>query len=73
MAEGDIGERLAAGRDTVRRFQQGLARYAMPAEQRAALLEALGRFASPGEQLQGVIELMEAFGPPPAPDRGHAG
>ena len=62
--EGDFLDRIQASRDALRKVQQSLARMAMPAEQRKALIDAMSRLVMPGEQLQLMTDMIDAFGPP---------
>jgi len=63
MTERDFVDRLQASRDAVRRLQRSLVRYAMPAEQREALIDGVRRILVPGEQLSVVTDMIDAFGP----------
>lgn len=64
MADSDFIDRLQTSRDTLRKFQSSLARMAMPAEQRKALVDGMTRFVMPGDQIQAMVDLVDAFGPP---------
>jgi hypothetical protein len=64
MADKDFLDRIQAGRDAMRRVQQSLARYALSAEQRQAIVDGMTRLAMPGDQLQSIVDMVDAFGPP---------
>lgn len=53
-----------AGRDALRRMQESFARYAMPPEQRQALVEGMGQLMFPSENVRALSDLIDAFGPP---------
>lgn len=64
MADKDFLDRIQAGRDAMRRVQQSLARYALTAEQRQAVIDGMTRLSVPGDQVRSIADMMDAFGPP---------
>ena len=64
MAEPDMFDAFQAGREALRRMQESFARYAMPPEQRQALVEGMGQLMFPSENLRALSDLIDAFGPP---------
>lgn len=64
MADKDFLDRIQAGRDAMRRVQQSLARYALTAEQRQAVIDGMTRLSVPGDQVRSIADMIDAFGPP---------
>ena len=64
MAEPDFLDNLAAGRDAIRRLQQSVARYALSAEQREAMVGGFSQMLFPTDGVRALSDLVDAFGPP---------
>jgi len=64
MAEPDMFDAMQAGREAIRRMQESFARYAMPAEQRQALVEGMSQLMFPTDGIRAMSDLIDAFGPP---------
>ena len=64
MAEPDMFDALQAGREAIRRMQDSFARYAMPPEQRKALVEGMSQLMFPTDTMRAMSDLIDAFGPP---------
>ncbi|MGI9614708.1 MAG: hypothetical protein ACR2QO_17490 [Acidimicrobiales bacterium] len=64
MAEPDMFDAFQAGREALRRMQESFSRYAMPHEQRQALVEGMGQLMFPSENVRALSDLIDAFGPP---------
>lgn len=64
MAEPDMFDAFQSGREAIKRMQESLARYAMPAEQRQALVEGMTQLMFPTDNVRALSDLIDAFGPP---------
>ncbi len=64
MAEPDMFDAFQTGREAIRRMQDSFARYAMPAEQRQALMEGMTNLFFPADSVRALSDLIDAFGPP---------
>lgn len=64
MAEGDLFDQFQAGREALRRLQESFARYAMPPEQRQALIDGMSQLMFPADGVRAMSDLIDAFGPP---------
>lgn len=64
MAEPDMFDAFQAGREAIRRMQDSFARYAMPTEQRQAVMEGMTNLFFPADSVRALSDLIDAFGPP---------
>jgi len=64
MAEPDFFDSIQAGREAFRRMQESFARYAMPQDQRQAMLDGMSKLMFPTDGVRAMSDLIDAFGPP---------
>lgn len=64
MPEPDMFDHFQAGREAFRRLQESFARYAMPAEQRQAVVDGMSQIMFPADGVRAMSDFIDAFGPP---------